>query len=163
MTSQEPFPSVVTNAVPRPAPHGMGNGLFATKDIQIGQDVVHAKVPFVAVLDSPRLDDTCAGCFGKRQMETGTDLKACTGCRVVRYCDRVCTMFSLFFFLFSFTQSFDFFSSSFFPLNWKVKRSSEGFFRGENPMFSMAQVSLSTVLGSPVFAALQIQFDNLSF
>ncbi|KAI2787533.1 hypothetical protein POX_f07902 [Penicillium oxalicum] len=92
MTSQEPFPSVVTNAVPRPAPHGMGNGLFATKDIQIGQDVVHAKVPFVAVLDSPRLDDTCAGCFGKRQMETGTDLKACTGCRVVRYCDRTCQL-----------------------------------------------------------------------
>lgn len=67
----------------------MGNGLFATTDIKVGEDVVHAKVPFVAVLDTPRLDDTCSACFGKRQMEAGTELKACTGCRVVKYCDRV--------------------------------------------------------------------------
>lgn len=67
----------------------MGNGLFATADIKVGEDVVHAKVPFVAVLDTPRLVDTCSGCFGKKQMEGGTELKACTGCRTVRYCDRV--------------------------------------------------------------------------
>lgn len=67
----------------------MGNGLFATADINPGEDVLHIKTPFVAVLDSPRLEDTCAGCYGKRQMETGNDLKACTGCRVVKYCDRV--------------------------------------------------------------------------
>jgi SET and MYND domain-containing protein len=87
------LPWVTTKTEPRPAPDGMGNGLFATSDIKIGEDVVHAKVPFVAVLDSPRLEDTCSGCFGKMQMEGGTDLKACTGCRVVKYCDRVSSSF----------------------------------------------------------------------
>jgi SET and MYND domain-containing protein len=67
----------------------MGNGLFAKTDIKPGEDVLHIKTPFVAILDSPRLEDTCAGCFGKRQMDTGNELKACTGCRVVKYCDRV--------------------------------------------------------------------------
>lgn len=89
MSSQDPLPSVTTKTVPGPAPNGMGNGLFATGDITVGGDVVHAKTPFVAVLDSPRLEDTCSGCFGKRQMEGNSDLKACTGCRVVKYCDRV--------------------------------------------------------------------------
>jgi hypothetical protein len=83
------LPSVTTKTEPRSAPNGMGNGLFATLDIKVGQDVVHAQVPFVAVLDSPRLEDTCSGCFGKKQMGGETDLKACTGCRVVKYCDRV--------------------------------------------------------------------------
>ena len=96
MSVQEPLPAVVTKTVPGPAPDGMGNGLFATGDIKVGEDVVYAKTPFVAVLDSPRLEDTCAGCFGKRQMEGNADLKACTGCRVVRYCDRVSFVLSLF-------------------------------------------------------------------
>ncbi|KAJ5501274.1 Zinc finger MYND-type [Penicillium expansum] len=90
MASRTALPSVTTRTVPQPAPNGMGNGLFATADINPGEDVLHIKTPFVAVLDSPRLEDTCAGCFGKRQMETGNELKACTGCRVVKYCDRVC-------------------------------------------------------------------------
>jgi SET and MYND domain-containing protein len=79
---------VTTKTVPRPTPL-MGNGLYATADINPGENVLHIKTPFVAVLDSPRLEDTCAGCFGKRQMETGNELKACTGCHVVKYCDRV--------------------------------------------------------------------------
>ncbi|CAG8890936.1 unnamed protein product [Penicillium egyptiacum] len=90
MASRTALPSVTTRTVPQPAPNGMGNGLFATTDINPGEDVLHIKTPFVAVLDSPRLEDTCAGCFGKRQVETGNELKACTGCRVVKYCDRVC-------------------------------------------------------------------------
>lgn len=89
MASRTALPSVTTRTVPQPAPNGMGNGLFATTDINPGEDVLHIKTPFVAVLDSPRLEDTCAGCFGKRQAETGNELKACTGCRVVKYCDRV--------------------------------------------------------------------------
>ena len=90
MSSQSnALPSLTTRTVVHTAPNGMGNGLFATDDIKIGEDVIHAKVPFVAVLDTPRLEDTCAGCFGKKQLETGGGLKACTGCRVVKYCDRV--------------------------------------------------------------------------
>ncbi|KAJ5112417.1 Zinc finger MYND-type [Penicillium argentinense] len=90
MSVRNPLPSVTTRTVARPSQNGMGNGLFATADIKMGEDVLHAKVPFVAVLDSSRLDDTCSACFGKRQMDFGTELKACTGCRVVRYCDRTC-------------------------------------------------------------------------
>ncbi|KAJ5233062.1 hypothetical protein N7468_006018 [Penicillium chermesinum] len=92
MPSLSAPPSVTTKTVPRPAPDGMGNGLFATEAIKVGEDVLHAMTPFVAVLDSPRLDDTCAACFGKRQMEGTVDLKACTGCRVVKYCDRTCQL-----------------------------------------------------------------------
>ncbi|KAJ5867215.1 hypothetical protein N7534_001768 [Penicillium rubens] len=90
MASRTTLPSVITRTVPQPAPNGMGNGLFATAPINPGEDVLHIKTPFLAVLDSPRLEDTCAGCFGKRQVETGNELKACTGCRVVKYCDRTC-------------------------------------------------------------------------
>ena len=93
MASRVSLPSVETKTVPRPAPNGMGNGLFATTNIKPGEDVLHIKTPFVAILDSPRLEDTCAGCFGKRQMDTGNELKACTGCRVVKYCDRVSSSF----------------------------------------------------------------------
>ncbi|KAJ5739302.1 Zinc finger MYND-type [Penicillium manginii] len=89
MSSRTPLPSVSTKTEPRSS-GGMGNGLFATSDIKVGEDVLHAKVPFVAVLDTSRLEDTCSGCFGKRQMENSAELKACTGCRVVKYCDRVC-------------------------------------------------------------------------
>lgn len=89
MASRTALPSVTTKTVPRPAPNGMGNGLFATTDMNPGDTVLHIEAPFVAILDSPRLEDTCAGCFGKRQVETGSELKACTGCRVVKYCDRV--------------------------------------------------------------------------
>ena len=94
------MPSVTTKTELRAA-GGMGNGLFAISDIKVGEDVLHAKVPFVAVLDTSRLDDTCSGCFGKRQMENSAELKACTGCRVVKYCDRVSFFHGLFwFFLF---------------------------------------------------------------
>ncbi|KAJ5242916.1 uncharacterized protein N7469_001243 [Penicillium citrinum] len=89
MSVRNPLPNVTTRTESR-ASEGMGNGLFATSDIRVGEDVLHAKVPFVAVLDTARLDDTCSGCFGKRQMDIGAELKACTGCRVVKYCDRTC-------------------------------------------------------------------------
>lgn len=69
----------------------MGTGLFASSDIATGQDVLYIKVPFVAVLDTARLEDTCSGCFGKKQFENDQiELKGCTGCQVVRYCDKAC-------------------------------------------------------------------------
>lgn len=89
MSSPNPLPSVTTKTVPRPASNGMGNGLFASAHIKTGEDVLHVKVPFLAVLDSPRLQDTCSGCFGKKQLDAGTELKTCTGCRVMKYCDKV--------------------------------------------------------------------------
>lgn len=87
--STKNLPSVDTKAMPR-LTEDMGNGLFATKDIQVGEDVLKINRPFVAVLDTPKLEDTCSGCFGKRQLFYGvTTLKACTRCQIVKYCDKV--------------------------------------------------------------------------
>ncbi|KAI9036710.1 S-adenosylmethionine-dependent methyltransferase [Aspergillus affinis] len=85
------FPSVSTKANPGQAPGGLGKGLFASTSLKTGEDVLSIQNPFVAVLETPRLDDTCSGCFGKRQLENvDAALKACTGCQVVKYCDRTC-------------------------------------------------------------------------
>lgn len=87
--STENLPLVDTKAMPR-LTDDMGNSLFATKDIKAGEDVLKINRPFVAVLDTPKLEDTCSGCFGKRQLFYGvTTLKACTRCQIVKYCDKV--------------------------------------------------------------------------
>jgi hypothetical protein len=78
---------VSAKAIPGAA-DGMGQGLFATSDIDVAQDVVIVQKPFVAVLDTPRLADTCSGCFKMREEEN--TLRACTQCRIVKYCDKVC-------------------------------------------------------------------------
>jgi hypothetical protein len=84
--------------VARAAGHGMGNGLFAATNIAMGQEILRIQKPFVAVLDSPRLWDTCSACFGIRRLQRNRgldegghddDLKACTRCQVVHYCDKV--------------------------------------------------------------------------
>ncbi|KAJ5571044.1 Zinc finger MYND-type [Penicillium sp. DV-2018c] len=89
MASTTSLPSVATRTVSQPAPDGMGSGLFATTDIEPGQDVLHVKTPFVAVLDSPILEDHCACCFTPEQKIRGRLVKRCTGCRAVKYCDKV--------------------------------------------------------------------------
>ncbi|OOF96521.1 hypothetical protein ASPCADRAFT_129601 [Aspergillus carbonarius ITEM 5010] len=74
----------------RPAPGGLGRGLFASTDIAVGENVLDIPISFVAVLDTQRLEDTCSGCFGQRQLDNeDIALKACTGCQVVKYCDKV--------------------------------------------------------------------------
>src|SRR4029077_11296054 len=96
--SLSPSPFVSSRATARIAPDDdMGMGLFATANIDVGQDAIVIRRPFAAVLDSPRLQDTCSGCFGTsgadtpgaRSTEEAGRLKACTQCRVVRYCDKV--------------------------------------------------------------------------
>ena len=94
MSYETPLPSVRTKTISSPVPNGMGTGLFASLDIRTGEDILKISSPFVAVLDTPRLTDTCSGCFGKRQAiaDQSVDLKACTGCQVVKYCDKVGTV-----------------------------------------------------------------------
>lgn len=90
MSSLAELPSISTKASPGQAPGGLGKGLFASTIIKSGEDVLSIQTPFVAVLETPRLSDTCSGCFGKRQLgNEDAALKACTGCQVVKYCDRV--------------------------------------------------------------------------
>ncbi|GKZ34699.1 hypothetical protein AbraIFM66950_005051 [Aspergillus brasiliensis] len=48
-----------TKTTPQPAPGGLGRGLFASTDIAVGEEVLHIPVPFVAVLDTEHLGDTC--------------------------------------------------------------------------------------------------------
>ncbi|KAL3457365.1 SET and MYND domain protein [Aspergillus heterothallicus] len=76
---------------PRLAPP-LNRGLFATIDFDIGGDILHIEKPFLAVLDTDRLTDTCAGCFGAKHLEKVTDVKlrACSACQVPKYCDKTC-------------------------------------------------------------------------
>ncbi|KAL3255894.1 hypothetical protein ABHI18_007966 [Aspergillus niger] len=48
-----------TKTTTQPAPGGLGRGLFASTDIAVGEEVLHIPVPFVAVLDTEHLGETC--------------------------------------------------------------------------------------------------------
>jgi hypothetical protein len=76
-----------------------GNGLFATRQIKLRDTVLSVNQPLMLALDTPRLKDTCYYCLVfmeksgqiKRSDKTqAKTLKACKGCNVVRYCDKVC-------------------------------------------------------------------------
>ncbi|KGM92243.1 uncharacterized protein PADG_11427 [Paracoccidioides brasiliensis Pb18] len=70
----------------------MGLGLFATSKIRPGANVFAITANFATVLDTPRLKDTCSNCFVTvgDEVNPGLTLKACTGCRVVKYCNERC-------------------------------------------------------------------------
>ena len=122
-----------TTAAPTKFGNYIGTGLFASTDIQVGEDVVISKSPFVAVLDTSRLGDTCSGCFGRKQLQRsvqqgqvqgqeqgqeqggigikdnafgGGELRGCSGCHVVKYCDKVFMELIFFFFFFCENSSF---------------------------------------------------------
>lgn len=83
---------------------GAGRGLFALKDFAPGDLVLSLERPYVAELDIDRLSDTCAWCFqrgatdaNERSLSQNLGLpagfietKACTGCKRVRYCSKIC-------------------------------------------------------------------------
>jgi hypothetical protein len=101
----------------RPSPTS-GNGLFATKDIPAGSTILLKSRPLIGELDLPRLEESCHNCFmwsqkavsvcaihahepdrypGKYPDCSGCQtegevigVKACTGCKKVRYCSKVC-------------------------------------------------------------------------
>ena len=81
------------------APKNAGNGLFASQDIDPGQEIFRIEQPLLSVLDSPHLRDACANCytwcppsgvgqFGEEK-GVGVTLKACLGCKINRYCSKV--------------------------------------------------------------------------
>ncbi|KAB8233323.1 S-adenosylmethionine-dependent methyltransferase [Aspergillus alliaceus] len=91
MSLEAPLSSVQTRATQGPAPGGLGRGLFASDNINIGEDVLHITSPFVAVLDTQRLGDTCSGCLGSYHLQQRSPtLNRCAGCKVVKYCNRAC-------------------------------------------------------------------------
>src|SRR5438046_254933 len=91
-----PIPVVnAVAAVPKPAPNA-GTGLFATTTIGSGMNVCSLPTSLVAVLDTSRLADTCSNCFGTKSClaqeittKREVQLKTCSGCHVVKYCDKV--------------------------------------------------------------------------
>jgi len=68
-----------------------GFGLFTTEPIPAGRLISQIERPLITVLDSARLIDTCEWCLRVVQGGDGGcgSLKACTGCKVVRYCSKV--------------------------------------------------------------------------
>ena len=76
-----------------------GNGLVVDRDVAPGEPIVRILEPFLRVLDSPRLVDTCESCIYCLTNELGErraiSLSKCGGCGVVRYCSEV-SMFILF-------------------------------------------------------------------
>lgn len=74
-----------------------GNGLFVTKDIGAGELVLMVRRPLVGALDLARIDDTCSNCYmwSIGSVEGGLAqekpvVNACTGCKKVKYCSKVC-------------------------------------------------------------------------
>jgi hypothetical protein len=95
-----------------------GNGLFATKDIPAGSTLLLKTRPLIGELDLPRLEESCHNCFMWTQKAVKAcaihahepdrypgkypdcpdcqtegqviGVKACTGCKKVRYCSKVC-------------------------------------------------------------------------
>ncbi|GAB7338519.1 hypothetical protein MBLNU457_5269t2 [Dothideomycetes sp. NU457] len=82
----------VHHAQPTPSPVA-GNGLFANRSIGAGEAIVALRRPMVAVLDYPRLSDTCSNCFLQAHDNdwfAGEPIviSACAGCKAVRYCSK---------------------------------------------------------------------------
>ena len=74
-----------------------GNGLFATQKIEAGDLIARISDPFLAVLDSPFVNEACFNCF-VRIGEDGSNsgwgdpnfkLSKCTGCKVASFCGKV--------------------------------------------------------------------------
>lgn len=82
---------------------GAGRGLFAKKDFQPGDVIYSTSRPYVAELDTRRMQDTCAWCFVRQtdsqnedsttavsQSANGMQVKPCGACQRVKYCSKTC-------------------------------------------------------------------------
>ena len=81
------------------------NGLFHTSDASPGDAILVIPRPWLTIVDSAHLQDTCSECFtwysgsslgansAGAESEDGSSqaLKSCLGCKIVRYCNKVRT------------------------------------------------------------------------
>ena len=74
-----------------------GTGLKASNPISAGKCIDSVAQPLIVALDTPRLKDTCYYCYEMKQRSNvasggdvtqteGEQLKACSGCHIVKYC-----------------------------------------------------------------------------
>jgi hypothetical protein len=76
-----------------------GKGLFAKKDFKAGVELWSAKRPLAGVLGETFLSQACSNCFNVhgmdmvRGLDVTYDVKACTQCKVVKFCSKVRTTF----------------------------------------------------------------------
>jgi hypothetical protein len=75
---------------------GRGNGLFAADDLRVKSQVIFVARPLLMVLDTAQLKSHCDYCFNSPSDNSILPdagridmLKRCTGCSVLRFCDRV--------------------------------------------------------------------------
>ena len=74
-----------------------GNGLFAGREFSAQEQIVFIQQPLISALEAAQLQRTCYTCFRSddTQIESTNDsstvnLKTCTGCRLVRFCNKNC-------------------------------------------------------------------------
>jgi SET and MYND domain-containing protein len=75
-----------------------GRGLFATKAFDGGDVILDLQRPLIAVLDGPRVEDTCSWCFSWTELPVlsgaginqAVKVNWCTGCKQVKYCSKKC-------------------------------------------------------------------------
>lgn len=80
-----------------------GLGVFATRDLAPGDEIMTIPHPVLSILEQSQLADTCANCFRARSpgyllgVHSWDDtpagpirLRTCGGCGVFRYCSEVC-------------------------------------------------------------------------
>lgn len=74
-----------------------GQGLFASADIKPGELIFDLSRPAVAAMDTGNLDTVCSNCFVSAAepsvlhgtLQDSVTVKACTGCKTLRYCSKV--------------------------------------------------------------------------
>ncbi|KAL8975117.1 MAG: hypothetical protein Q9197_000666 [Variospora fuerteventurae] len=82
-----------SNVYAQPVP-GKGTGLFTSQTIPAGELVFAIERPLVQVPDNKHLAKACYNCFyleppeGRSAVEART-LKACNGCKTVKYCSKI--------------------------------------------------------------------------
>ena len=77
-----------------------GRGAFASQDIPAGSLVLEISNPLICIPDDAHLDDCCSYCMSWKPSsgassvaQSYTDdapLSYCLGCKVVKYCGKVC-------------------------------------------------------------------------
>ena len=67
-----------------------GRGLFANENYFAGYALLEVERSLIAVLDKPRVEDTCSRCFSGAGITQVTKVNWCTGCKKVKYCSKRC-------------------------------------------------------------------------